>query len=113
MAFWQKPESMQTEQVAEINSAEERFHQERVEDILASAEPERRELVREAIERWVIEPLISNGEKRWLPRPLWDNEAILARNSFSSYEEALAEVRAKGGKLLDEDNPLSSGAPEH
>lgn len=64
----------------------------------------------ELMDSWDIVEMISTvgsgddalTEIRYLPHPLWDDEAALHRKSYLSYEEAVSHVADLGGKLLAE-----------
>lgn len=56
-------------------------------------------------DRWIIHMAsvridASEPEIQFIPSPVWDDEWMLSRNGFDTREEALAEVRRVGGKLL-------------
>ena len=52
------------------------------------------------LDRWIIEDINVNGIPAFMPRPLWDREAMYTRNTFPSEEAAKLEVVRQGGELL-------------
>lgn len=68
---------------------------------IASAVPEgKRAAIMEQLDRWGIEVWENDSGVRYLPQPLWDDEAALTRAPFASQAEAVAYVESVGGVLL-------------
>lgn len=57
-------------------------------------------------DRWIIHmsdvPLggMEDSRMQFIPSPVWDDEWLVSRQGFNTREEAIAEVRRVGGRLL-------------
>lgn len=57
----------------------------------------------DVLDSWVVEAVVKNDEHTtlYLPRPLWDDEAMLTRDSFETKAEAENYVDGLGGVMLE------------
>jgi len=77
---------------------ERKYRRDSIAEILAKGFPPGKVAL---LDRWVIEDVRVNGISQFMPRPLWDREALLTRNSFDTEDEAHAEIARNEGELLD------------
>lgn len=86
-----------------LSRAEAQYRQQRINDVVATSGRDRAD-VEKLLDTWTIGVVTSrSGDgppvKEYLPYPLWDDEAMISRNSFPTLGEALAEVSRHGGTL--------------
>ncbi len=110
MVFWRRKTAAAKKPVKSFSREEKRWREERKLEILEGLEGDQRARLAAILDYWVIEDVEVNGEPGFLPRPLWDNEALLTRNSFPTLQEAEAEVADHGAELLPERHPFDEEA---
>lgn len=81
-----------------------RYRMQRIQEI-AEATSKSLEGAAELADCWLIHTVQhSSGDEPprtgFIASPIWDDEWLLARNTFPTWTEAVAHVRAKGGELL-------------
>lgn len=60
----------------------------------------------ERLDQWVIHPITGSrgGDdliELYIPRPLWDDEWLMTRDSYVTREQAEAHVASVGGRLVE------------
>lgn len=82
------------------NESDREYRLRRIGLITASLPEDQRTKVLEQLDRWVIDVWRGDSGLKYLPRPLWDDEAALTRDPFARRSEATAYVESIGGSLL-------------
>lgn len=88
------------ESVGVRNESDREYRLRRIAQIAGAVPDGKRGVVMEQLDRWGIEIWENDSGVRYLPRPLWDDEAALTRSPFASHAEAVAYVESVGGSLL-------------
>lgn len=84
------------------------YRHERISSLLDVTGDNDREGLKKLLDSWTIDALEHSTSEDprpktvYLPRPLWDDEAILARDTFDTKETAIKYVRDQGGTFASE-----------
>lgn len=88
------------ESVGVRSESDREYRLRRIEQITNAAPDDKECEVRKQLDLWSIEVWENETGIRYLPSPLWDDEAALTREDFTSRAEAIAYVESVGGTLL-------------
>ena len=94
------------------------YRHERISNLLNITGDNDREGMKKLLDSWTIDTLEHSMSEDprpktvYLPRPLWDDEAILARDTFDTKEAAIKYVRDQGGAFASEVASKPSDRPD-
>lgn len=89
-----------SESVGVRNGSDREYRLHRLDLITASLSEDQKMKTLEQLDRWVIDVWEGDSGVKYLPRPLWDDEAALTRDPFALRSEAIEYVESIGGALL-------------
>lgn len=101
----EEPQNQFDESIGVSTESDRQYREERFEMILSNVPVEEQDNLKGLLDSWVIETLeqttgLSDRPTTvFLPRPLWDAEAVLARQTFPTEDSAKQYVLNVGGKL--------------
>lgn len=66
---------------------------------MADRSPAKVRELEEFLDQWMVLPVTTDQGDEWLAFPGWDDEPLLTRNTYPTYDEAVTAVAAVGGDL--------------
>lgn len=84
------------------NDSDAEYRRRRIAEITAKStdlNPEAKKKQAQILDSWAIEKVLVNDSVSWLASPLWDDEAMMTRDTFPTRDDAIDYVAAIGGNL--------------